>query len=515
MKGEEISYTDASAGTGNDGGIVIASIRNLSKAFPGVQALDNVSLDIKRGEIFGLIGENGAGKSTLVKILSGIYRRDTGEILIGGRPVHPVSPVESQRLGLSFILQERNLAPFLSIQENLFAGRQPVKNLGFIDWKRLRDKAKEILTLLHCTLDPSLQVNRLSVAEQQIVEIGRAISFDSKILVMDEPTASISDEEVEVLFSILRNLKDHGVTIIFISHRLKEVLDITDRIGVLRDGKLVDLRDTASTRVEEIIQLMVGRRVKDIFQEERISPEENIVLSVEDLSCPGIFEPISFEVNRGEILGFAGLVGAGRTELLRAIFGHLNGTRGTIRIAGKVVDYETPLQAMEAGISYLSEDRKGEGIFPFMGVSSNITIASLGDYVKSGFVRRKVEREASSRMVKALDIKTPELTTLLYSLSGGNQQKTIIARGLLREPKIFLLDEPTAGIDVGAKFEIYTILRDLAARGVAILFVSSELNELLGICHRIIVMCQGKVTGEFDARSATQEDIMACATRFE
>jgi ribose transport system ATP-binding protein len=494
---------------------IITSIRNLSKAFPGVQALDHVSFDIMRGEIFGLVGENGAGKSTLVKILSGIYRRDAGEILIEGKPVHTPNPAEAQQHGLSFILQERNLAPFLSIRENLFAGRQPVKKLGFIDWKRLTSRTENILSILHCNLDPSILVNRLSIAEQQLVEIGRAISFNSRILVMDEPTASISNEEVEVLFSILRDLKNRGVTIVFISHRLKEVLDLTDRIGVLRDGKLVGIRKTASTQVEEIIRLMVGREVKDIFQEARIPHTGKIALSVQDLTCPGIFKHITFKVYKGEILGFAGLVGAKRTELLRTIFGFMQGAKGTILIDGKVADHETPLQAMKAGISYLSEDRKGEGIFPFMGVSSNITIASLDDYVKSGFVRRKTEREASTRMVKALNIKTPELNTLLYSLSGGNQQKTIIARGLLREPKIFLLDEPTAGVDVGAKFEIYTILRDLASRGVAVLFVSSELNELLGICHRIIVMCQGRITGEFETRGARQEEIMACATRFE
>jgi ribose transport system ATP-binding protein len=496
-------------------GEIVASIRNLSKYFPGVQALDNITFDIFRGEIFGLIGENGAGKSTLVKILSGMYRRDSGKIIIGGKPVHPTSPVDAQQYGLSFILQERNLAPFLSIQENLFAGRQPVKRMGFIDWKSLTAKTKHILSLLHCKLDPSSLVNRLSIAEQQLVEIGRAISFESRILVMDEPTASISDEEVEVLFSILLDLKKNGVTTVFISHRLKEVLDITDRIGVLRDGRLVGIRKTVETQVEEIIQLMVGREVKDIFKEERIPHGEEIVLSVHDLTCPDIFEHISFDVHKGEILGIAGLVGAKRTELLRAIFGYLQGVQGNILIDGKTVKYKGPLQAMEAGFSYLSEDRKGDSIFPFMGVSSNITIASLLDYVKSGFVQRKKERIASSRMVKALNIKTPDLTTLLYSLSGGNQQKTIIARGLLRQPKIFLLDEPTAGIDVGAKFEIYTILRKLASRGVAILFVSSELNELLGICHRIIVMCQGRITGEFTALNARQEAIMACATRFE
>ncbi len=496
-------------------GEVIVRIRNLTKSFPGVKALDNISFDIKRGEIFGLIGENGAGKSTLVKILSGIYRREGGEIIVEGVPFDAANPVDAQRYGLSFILQERNLAPFLSIQENIFAGRQPVTKMGFIDWQTLTEKTSEILSLLHCKLDPSILVNRLSVAEQQLVEIGRAISLESKLMVMDEPTASISEEEVKVLFSILRNLKKHGVTIIFISHRLKEVLDITDRIGVLRDGKLAGICETDKTQVEEIIQLMVGREVKDIFKEERIPYDQEIILSVQGLTCKGVFENISFDVHRGEILGFAGLVGARRTELLRGIFGYLQGVEGKILINGKAATYKNPLQAMELGISYLSEDRKEEGIFPFMGVSSNITIASLAEYVKLGFVQRKHERESSGRMVDALNIKTPSLTALLYSLSGGNQQKTIIARGLLREPKIFLLDEPTAGIDIGAKFEIYTILRDLASRGLAVLFVSSELTELLGVCHRLIVMCQGRITGEFDARDTTQEEIMACATRFE
>jgi ribose transport system ATP-binding protein len=494
---------------------VIASIQKVSKSFPGVQALDEVSFDIYRGEIFGLIGENGAGKSTLVKILSGIYRKDRGQVLIQGKSAHLTCPADAQRYGLSFILQERNLSPSLSIRENLFAGRQPLTRLRFIDWKRLSIETRKILSLLKCNLDPVLTVNNLSVAEQQLIEIGRAISFNSRILVMDEPTASISDEEVETLFSILRDLNNHGVTIIFISHRLKEVLAITDRVGVLRDGKLVGIRKTDETDIEEIIRLMVGREVKDIFKDELIPHGKDIVLSVQNLSRRGVFENISFNVHRGEILGFAGLVGAKRTELLRTLFGQLEGVTGKVSVENEEARYSSPLEALNAGISYLSEDRKGEGIFPFMGVSGNITIASLSDYVRSGFVNGKSEREASSGMVNTLNIKTPGLNTLLYSLSGGNQQKTIIARGLLRKPKIFLLDEPTAGIDIGAKFEVYTILRSLASRGVAILFVSSELNELLGLCHRIIVMCQGKITGIFASGEATQEQIMACATRFE
>jgi ABC-type sugar transport system ATPase subunit len=493
----------------------ILSLRDVSKSFPGVTALDRVSIDVRRGEIFGIIGENGAGKSTLVKILAGIYAKDAGLTFFEGSECDFSDPLEARKMGMSFIFQDRNLAPFLSVQENLFAGRQPLNRLGFVNWKALEQKAREILGMLKCDIDPAEVVDRLSVAEQQLVEIGRALSFESKVIVMDEPTASISEEETRILFDILRDLKRRGVTIIFISHKLKEVLAITDRVAVMRDGKLVKICDTAAEEVQSLIRLMVGRNITEVFAGERGAPGEKVLLSVRDLASHGAFSGISFDLREGEILGVAGLVGAKRTDVLRALFGLQENVSGEVRVAGRATRCSSPMEAMRLGFSYLSEDRVAEGIFPFLGVDKNITSASLDRFTRAGFVRRGDERKESARLVDALSIRTPTLNTMLYSLSGGNQQKTILARWFMRNPRIFLLDEPTAGIDVGAKFEIYGILRKLAREGAGILFVSSELNELLGLCHRILVMCQGRITGEFDAADASQEAIMERATAFE
>jgi ribose transport system ATP-binding protein len=492
----------------------LLSIRNVSKTFPGVVALDGVSLDIRKGEIFGIIGENGAGKSTLVKILAGVYKKDGGDIYFEDRKEDFADPLTARQKGLSFILQDRNIAPFLSVQENLFAGRHPAGRFGFIDWRSLRERAEAILAMLRCPISPSSIVGRLSIAEQQVVEIGRALSFDSKLIVMDEPTASISEDETKVLFEILRELKKRGVSVIFISHKLKEVLAITDRVAVMRDGRVVKVCAAAGEDVGSLIKLMVGRTMHEMFGGGKNPPGDKTLLAVKGLSCQGLLSEITFGLHEGEILGVAGLVGAKRTELLRALFGLVRGATGEILVDGSKVVFANPLEAMDLGICYLSEDRTAEGVFPFMGVDKNVTVASLGAFTRLGFVQRRGERLASAEQVKSLGIKTPSLDTMLCSLSGGNQQKTILARWFLRKPRIFLLDEPTAGIDVGAKFEIYGILRNLAREGAGILFVSSELNELLGLCHRILVMCQGRVTGEFSAEEADQVLIMSRATAF-
>jgi ribose transport system ATP-binding protein len=493
---------------------IIISVRHVSKHFPGVHALQDLSFDIRQGEILGLVGENGAGKSTLVKILAGVHRKDEGEILIDGTRASISSPLDAQHKGMSFIFQERNLAPFLTVQENIFAGRQPRSRLGFINWRKLSAQTRELLDVLKVDLEPETMVSSLSVAEQQITEIARALSFSSKVIVIDEPTASISDEDAETLFAIIRKLKSKGVTTVFISHRLEEVLSLTDRIVVLRDGRLVGIRDTADTSQNEVIRLMVGRELPAEEKGMRARVESRVILGVRNLSCPGSFRDISFDLHAGEILGIAGLVGAKRTEVLRALFGFLPGSRGDISIDGQKSIYSKPSEAISLGISYLSEDRKGEGIFPFMSVTKNITVASLQDFTRAGFLDQKREKQKSKELVGALDIKAPNIGSLLLTLSGGNQQKAILARGLLTRPRIFLLDEPTVGIDVGAKFEIYKILAQLASEGVGIIFVSSELPELLRFCHRIIVMCQGRITGEFTAEEANQEAIMVRATQF-
>jgi len=493
----------------------VVELRGVSKYFPGVQALHQVSLEIRAGEVLGLIGENGAGKSTLVKILAGIYKKSAGEILVSGKPAAIEDPVGARRRGLSFILQDRNLVPHLSVQENLFAGRQPAWWNVFVRWKSLRREAQRILDMLHCELEPSMPVSGLSVGQQQLVEIGRALSFDSRVIVMDEPTASISDQEVDVLFDIIRKLRGRGIAVVFISHRLKEVLSVTDRIAVLRDGELVRVCQTRGEDVDSLIRLMVGRDIADAHYQRDVSPSPEVMLSVRNLSCERRFRDVSFDVKAGEILGFAGLVGARRTELLQTLFGYRQPSAGEVYLQGRLATYSSPAGALSAGISYLSENRREDGLFPFLSVEQNITIAALRELTQGGFVDRKREREMSLRYIDSLMIKTSSPGSPVGLLSGGNQQKALIARGLSTRPRVILLDEPTAGIDVGAKFEIYNILADLAAQGVAILLVSSELPELLRLCHRIIVMCQGRVTGEFPIEAATQEAIIARATQFE
>lgn len=493
---------------------LIISIRNISKDFPGVHALKDISFDIRRGEIIGLVAENGAGKSTLVKILAGVHRQNKGEIFIRGRKVSISSPLDAQREGMSFIFQERNLAPFLTVSENIFAGRQPRNRFGFIRRSALFEQTRALLHRLKVAIRPDTLVHMLSVAEQQIAEIARALSFNSSVIVIDEPTASISDADAQTLFAIMRDLKQKGVTTVFISHRLKEVLAVTDRIVVLRDGELVGIRDTASTTQEELIRLMVGRDLPSKTPGAARAVQSRVVLSVRGLCCEGQFRDISFDLHAGEILGIAGLVGAKRTELLRALFGFLPGVQGEILVDGIKASYSRPAQAMKLGICYLSEDRKAEGIFPFLSVMKNITAAALPDFTHFGFLDQRAERLRSQQFVNTLEIKTPSIRTQLLTLSGGNQQKSVLARGLLLRPKIFLLDEPTTGIDVGAKFEIYRILEQISSEGVGIVFVSSELPELLRLCHRIIVMCRGRVTGEFEAENADQETIMMRATQF-
>lgn len=492
----------------------IIKLLNISKNFPGVKALNNINLEIYSGEIFGIVGENGAGKSTLVKILAGVLKPTSGKIFVDGNETVINSPSEALSKGLSFIFQERNLCPFLSVQENVFAGRLPFLPNHLVDWKTLEAETKKILSLLKTNISPRAIVGRLSVADQQIIEIARALSFKSRVLIMDEPTASLSSNETSTLFGIIRELKKQGVTIIFISHRLREILEITDRVGILRDGKLVGIFNTFQIDENSLIKMMVGRDIKDAFGLPKIPPREKIVLSVIKVSVTGSLKNVSFDLQEGEILGIAGLVGSKRTQILRSIFGLENLVSGEIIIEKDKIHHFSPLRAIHRGISYLPENRKEEGLFPFLSITKNITITTLDRFTHYGFLDKKEEKRESKHLINKLNIKTANLDSLVFSLSGGNQQKTIIARGLLSKPKIFLLDEPTQGIDVGSKFEIYKIIRELANEGMSIIFVSSEIPELLGICHRIIVMCQGNITGILKAEEADQEKIMYLATRF-
>lgn len=495
-------------------GQVLLRLDKISKRFPGVQALCEISLEIYAGEIFGLVGENGAGKSTLVRILAGVLAPDSGSILLNGEKISIKNPADAQQKGMSFIFQERNIIPFLTIQENIFAGRLPIRANRMIDWEGLTIRTKEILDMLGSTLTPTTMVNQLSVAEQQIVEIGRALSFNSNIIVMDEPTASLSEREVATLFDIVRGLKQRGITVIFISHRLREILTITDRVAVLRDGKLIGVMPTSKCDENRLISMMVGRDIQDLYGKDKPQPQKEIVFSVRELRPPGTQEAVSFELRKGEILGLAGLVGAGRSELLKTIIGIGGETDGEIFVDGERVTFKSPLDAIRHGIGYLPENRREEGIFPFLEVYKNITLSTLARFIKRGFLDKGEERKASQHYVSALNIKTPNLDSLVFSLSGGNQQKVVLSRVLMSKPKVLLLDEPTQGIDVGSKFEIYQLIKYLAREGIGIILVSSDVSELLGLCHRILVLCQGRITAELSSEEANQEKIMYYATRF-
>ncbi len=494
----------------NGNGYVLR-MRGISKRFPGVQALDNVDFELKRGEVHALVGENGAGKSTLMKILAGALQRDSGAISLNGTEVEIPDPITAQRLGISLIYQEFNLVPFLSVAENIFLGREPRKKSGLIDWVTLYRDAERILARLDVQIDVRERVQRLSVAEQQMVEIAKAVSFRSKVLAMDEPSATLTEHELERLFDLIRGLVEEGVSVIYISHRLEEIYEIADRVTVLRDGKHVATDRVENLTKEDIVRLMVGREINEEFppREANIGDE---VLRVEGLTRTGFFEDVSFHVRAGEIVGVAGLVGAGRTEVARAIFGADPIDRGQVYLNGRALEVRSPRDAIDAGIGLVTEDRKAQGLILGMSVLENITLPSLHEFSRAGFIDKPAEREAASRYVQELRIRTPSLRQTVRNLSGGNQQKVVLAKWLLTNSKVMIFDEPTRGIDVGAKWEIYNLLNTLAARGVAIVMISSELPEILGMSDRILVMHEGRIAGELPREQATQERVMQLAT---
>ena len=486
---------------------------HISRSFPGVQALDDVELVVYPGEILALVGENGAGKSTLMRVLSGVFPPDSGEIFWNGRRVAVHSPHDAQALGISMIHQELALIPYLDVGKNIYLGREPKGTIpGTIDWKKLYQMARQQLDRLGLEIDPRMQVSLLPLAQQQMVEVAKALSLDARLIVMDEPTSSLTEREVETLFQQMRALREQGVSIIFITHRLEEIFEVADRVMVLRDGELVGTEPIANVTEEQIIRMMVGREVTDIY--ERIDREStaDVILEVEGLSSHGVIEDISFKLYRGEILGLAGLVGAGRTELAEAIFGVRPTDRGTVRLDGREITIRRPAQAIQHGIGFVPEDRKAQGLFLRMSVGANIVMALLERLTRWGIIRhRQVERIAES-FVQRLDIRTPSLRQRVRNLSGGNQQKVVIAKWLTLEPKVLILDEPTRGIDVGAKAEIHRLMNQLAERGVGILMISSELPEVLGVSDRVLVMHEGRLSGEFDPRTASQDEIMSAAT---
>jgi len=491
---------------------MLLKLQNIYKSYPGVQALDNVSFELLEGEVHALIGENGAGKSTLVKILAGAISGDSGEIFIGDKKVEINSPQTAQKLGISIIYQEFNLSPYLNVAENIFLGREPVKNIpGFIDWKKLYAEADNILNKIGIRLDIKQQVKSLSVAQKQIVEIAKALSLNAKIIAMDEPSATLTDHELESLFKLIKVLKEEGIGIIYISHRLEEIFKIADRVTVLRDGKLIEVKTIQELNKEEIIRMMVGREVHEEFPKKTFEKGEKI-LSVQNVTRKGFVNNVSFNVNEGELLGITGLVGSGRTELARVIFGADSKDEGEIYLKGNKVEIDSPHKAINLGIGLLTEDRKSQGLILGMSVRENITIASLNSISKQGFISKISEKISIKRYISELKIKTPSLEQYVKNLSGGNQQKVILARWLFTQSKLLIFDEPTRGIDVGAKVEIYNLINKLIEEGIGIIIISSELPEILGMCDRILVMYEGKINGEFSYNDATQEKIMYAAT---
>ncbi|MEK5323218.1 sugar ABC transporter ATP-binding protein [Aeribacillus sp. FSL M8-0254] len=491
-------------------------MEGISKSFPGVKALSKVRLDLNYGEVLALVGENGAGKSTLMKILSGVYQKDEGEIYLEGNKVEIPNAKAAQEMGISIIHQELNLMPDLTVAQNIFIGREPRTGFNFfLKEKELNEKTAELLEKLNINLNPKETVSDLTVAKQQMVEIAKTLSYNAKIIVMDEPTAALTESEIKTLFDLIENLKNKGVGIIYISHRMEELKVISDRITVMRDGQYIDTLYTKDTDMKKVISLMVGRHIQDESRPTTtVSKEAETVLEVKNLSTKNLLENISFTLKKGEILGFAGLMGAGRTEVARAIFGADKIDEGQIFINGKEVKINKPEDAVKHGIAYLSEDRKRYGLMLEMDVNSNILISSLSNYVNwLTFVNDSKGYVTSEEYVKSLKIKTPSIKQLAKNLSGGNQQKIVIAKWLAKNCDILIFDEPTRGIDVGAKTEIYQLLNELAQQGKSIIMISSELPEILRMSHRIIVMCEGRITGELTNEEASQEKIMDYATR--
>lgn len=494
--------------------MLLVEAKNVSKSFPGVRALAGVQFELMPGEVHALMGENGAGKSTLMKILAGVHRKDSGEIRYNGAVVDFAGPREAQRAGIGIIHQELQLMNHLTVAQNVFIGREPTRAHGLLlDDNKLNRDAAALLAHLKLAIDPRTIVGRLSVAKQQMVEIAKALSFNSRVLIMDEPTAALNNAEIAELFTVIREMKSRGVGIIYITHKMDELKQIADRVTVLRDGEYVGTVDAATTSMATIIGMMVGRTISDARMIGLSQPGE-VVLDVRHLNCGPLVRDVSFVVRRGEILGFAGLMGAGRTEVARAVFGADRPQSGEVYVHGKKRTIRTPEQAVAAGIGYLSEDRKRFGLALGMDVESNVVMSNLSRYLSfAGFLKRQPMRQAAEKFIRLLNIRTPSAAQEVGLLSGGNQQKVVVAKWLDRDCDILFFDEPTRGIDVGAKSEIYQLLRTLADQGKAIVMISSELPEILRMSDRIAVMCEGRITGELTPDQATQQRIMGLATR--
>lgn len=487
----------------------ILELSGIVKTFPGVRALDEAGLRVYPGQVMALLGENGAGKSTLMKVLTGIYQADAGSISYRGQPVHFKGPRDSQDQGISIIHQELNLLPELSIAANIFLGREPRTRFGNIDHAQLRERASALLVRLGVKHGPDTRLGDLSIGEQQMVEIAKALSFDASVIIMDEPTDALTDTETEQLFAVIRELREQGCGIVYISHRLKEIFQICDRVTVLRDGKWIGEKAVSELDEDKIIEMMVGRRLEEQYP--RLKRELGPVsLQVKALAGPGV-RGVDFTLHQGEILGFSGLMGSGRTELMKLIYGANLVTTGEIAVDGQTLQPRSPADGLAAGIAYISEDRKGDGLVLELSVRENMSLCALSEFNKRGKIDGKAERQAVSDYVRLFNIKTPSQDQLIKLLSGGNQQKVAIAKGLLTRPKVLILDEPTRGVDVGAKKEIYQLINQFKKEGMSIILVSSEMPEVLGMSDRILVMHEGRISAEFMAQDANQEKLMAAA----
>ena len=495
-------------------------MRGVVKTFPGVKALDHAQLKLRPGTVHALMGENGAGKSTLMKCMFGIYHMDEGEMFYEGEPVKINGPLDALNKGIAMVHQELQPIPERSIGENIYVGRYPVKRFGpvvTIDHEKMYEDAAKVLEEVHLDFNPRAKLGSLSVSQMQLVEIAKAVSADCKVLILDEPTSSLTAREVEALFTIVNELRGKGVSIVYISHKMDEILRISDEVSIMRDGQYIGTWEAKSLTTDFIITKMVGRELSNLYPQRQNVPGE-VVFEVEDFTSinPKSFRHVSFNVRKGEILGVAGLVGAQRTELMEGLFGLRCHDTGKITYKGEELKINQPKQAIDNGIAMLTEDRRATGILGVLSIADNVSIASLKQYLIGGIMLddKKIEQLVQDNVAK-LSIKTPSSKTLIQSLSGGNQQKVLISRWLANDPEVFILDEPTRGIDVGAKYEIYCIIAELARQGKSVIMISSEMGELIGMSDRVMVMCDGRVTGFIDGKEANQENIMALATQFE
>jgi inositol transport system ATP-binding protein len=491
----------------------LLAVEGVRKEFPGVVALDDVSFRLRRGTVHALMGENGAGKSTLMKILAGIYTPDRGEVKFKGVDIQLKSPLDALENGIAMIHQELNLMPFMTVAENIWIRREPLTRFGFVDHGEMNRLTAELFKRLNIALDPQSEVRDLSIANRQMVEIAKAVSYQSDVLIMDEPTSALTEREVAHLFTIIRDLRSQGIGIVYITHKMNELFEIADEFSVFRDGKYIGTHASSEVTRDDIIRMMVGREITQMFPKEEV-PIGDVVLSVKDLCLKDVFHDISFEVRAGEILGVAGLVGSGRSNVAEALFGVTPATSGTIAINGKPVSIGSPTEAIRHRMAFLTEDRKDTGCLLILNILENMQIAVLQDkFVRMGFVDESGVAAQCEEMARKLRVKTPNLEERIENLSGGNQQKALIGRWLLTKPRILILDEPTRGIDVGAKAEIHRLVTELARDGVAVIMISSEMPEVLGMSDRVMVMHEGRVTGFLDRAEASQIRVMELAAR--